>query len=192
MPKGLASPSLVCKWNSRNTQAGFMLGVVCHIGNSSDWIEQSTSLNQSDLSMGQVPASNFGCILSAGQTSKKLHRSIPGAFDTDAFSSDFLDYEVYSPSDFIMAPPAFVPSLYSLFLEAANIRSGHPTMEESEVDVSSELLDEEKKRLSVSRRCGWRVPETITCAYSLCLSLCRPSKHIFNIDCIQVQTKMLS
>jgi hypothetical protein len=146
-----------------------MLGVLCHIGNSSDWIEQSTSLNQSDLSMGQVPASNFGCVLSAGQTSKKLHRSSPpGAFDTDAFASDFLDYEVFSPGDFIMAPPAFVLSLYSLFLEAAYIRSEHPAMEETKDDASSELLDEEKKRLSVSRA-TWLESSgnkgTITCAY---------------------------
>jgi hypothetical protein len=194
-PKGLAPPSLVCKRNSRNAQAGFMLGVVCHIGNASDWIEQTTSLNQSDLSMGQVPASNFGCVLSAGQTSKKLHRSIPGDFDADAFASDFLDYEIFSPSDFIMAPPAFVPSLYSLFLEAAHLRSELPVMEESKVDASSELLDEEKKRLAV-RRATWLESsgnmDAITCAYYSCFSLCRPSKNIFNIDCTQVRTKMLS
>jgi hypothetical protein len=118
--------------------------------------------------MGQVPASNFGCVLSAGQTSKKLHRSIPGDFDTDAFASDFLDYEVFSPGDFIMAPPAFVPSLYSLFLEAAYIRSELPAMEASKVDDSSELLDEGNKRLSVSWAM-WlessRNMDTITCAY---------------------------
>jgi hypothetical protein len=151
-PKGLDPPELVCK-DSDNNPVGLLLGIRCVVGSASDWIEQSTSLNQSDLSLGHVPSSGFGCVLSVGQTSKKFHRTIPGGFDTDAFADDFLDYEIYSQGDFIMGPPAFVPSLFSLFLEAAYLKTEIPVLEETKVDAATEIMSKDEKRLSVSLPC---------------------------------------
>lgn len=149
-PKGLDPPTLVCKKESREKRKRYMLGVLCHIGRSSDWMLQSSSGTQSDITLGLVPDSGFGCVLRAGQHARTLHRSgVGGDFDTELFASDFLESEVYGPGEFLMMPPVFVPSLYMLLLEAAHLRTELPVIEESKIDATSELAYDEKERLLV-------------------------------------------
>ena len=148
--KGLEAPMLVCKPNSREKQSGLMLGVVSLVGNSFDWLQQASAAYPNEIGLGHVPGSKFGCILSAGQSSRQLHRTIPGDFDTNAFSRDFLDYEIYCPGDFTMCTPSFVPSLYTLYLEAAYLKTQLPVMQEARGESSSEVLIDENDRLTVS------------------------------------------
>ncbi len=150
-PKGLCPPHLVCTKESREKRIRYNLGIICHIGRSSDWMQQSSSGTQSDISLGLVPDSGFGCVLRAGQDARTLHRSgIGGDFDTDLFASDFLESEVYGPSEFLMMPPVFVPSLYMLLLEAAFLRTQPKLETGSELDSTSNLFEDEKARLEVS------------------------------------------
>jgi hypothetical protein len=145
-PKGLRPPTLVCKRESRN---GFLLGTLCHVGTSSDWMQQTSSGCQADICLGNIPRSVFGCVLRAGQTSRNLRRNVDDDFETDIFPADFLEPEVYGPTSFLMTPPVFVSSLYSLFLEAAYLRTEIPVMEESKVNAESTLYDAERGRLKV-------------------------------------------
>jgi hypothetical protein len=151
-PKGLYPPTLVCKQENRDAKHRFLLGVLCHIGSSSDWMQQSSAGCQTDIALGHVPQSVFGCVLRAGQSSRNLHRTQVGDFDKDMFSADFLESEVYGPSDFMMSPPAFVPSLYAMFLEAAYLRTEVPVMKETRLDTTSKLLADESSRLAVSAK----------------------------------------
>ena len=147
LPKGLRPPTLVCKKESRND---FLLGTLCHVGNASDWMQQSSPGCQADISLGNVPRSVFGCILRSGQSSRKLHRRhVADGLDADIFPSDFLKPEVHGPSSFMMTPPAFVPSLYSLFLEAAYLRTEVSAMKESKPNPESVHLDAASRRLQV-------------------------------------------
>ena len=102
------------------------------------------------MPLGQVPDSAFGCVLRSGQHARKLHRSGVGDFDTDLFASDFLATDVFEPSNFLMMPPVFVPSIYTLLLEAAYLRMEIPVLED--IDSTSEEMAEEKRRLQVSFR----------------------------------------
>jgi hypothetical protein len=150
-PKGLYPPTLVCKKESREKRKRYMLGIICHIGRSSDWMQQASSGTQTDIALGLVPDSVFGCVLRVGQHARTLHRSgVGGDFDTDLFASDFLESEIYGPSEFLMMPPVFVPSLYMLLLEAAHLRTELPIMEESKIEATSELFQDERGRLWVS------------------------------------------
>ena len=145
----LSQPRQVCKSSLSKKQFSPMLGVCCEIGHSSDWMYQSSSGIQSDLSMGQVPGSSFGCILSAGQSSRKFHRTAPGGLDAGSFSTDFLDYEVNCPSDFMMKPPSFVASLYSLLLEVAYLKVELDSSNQASKELSSNLYHDKKSRLTV-------------------------------------------
>lgn len=147
--KGLHPPTLVCKRDTREAKKRFLLGILNHIGCSSDWMQQSSSGCQTDIALGHVPQSSFGCVLRAGQISSKLHRTSIGDFDTDIFASDFLETDIYGPGDFLMMPPAFVPSLYAMFLEAAYLRTELPMIEESKIDETTKRLDGETSRLEV-------------------------------------------
>jgi hypothetical protein len=149
-PKGLRPPTLVCKRETRNDKRRFLLGILSHVGTSSDWMQQSSSGCQADIAMGPVPRSSYGCGLRAGQGSKTIHRMAISEFSGEEFSTNVLVSEVYGPSDFLMTPPAFVPSLYSMFLEAAYVRTEVAVIEESKAEGSSEVLDEENTRISVS------------------------------------------
>jgi hypothetical protein len=145
-PKGLRPPTLVCKKESRNA---FLFGTLCHVGTSSDWMLQTSSGCQTDIGLGNIPRSVFGCVLRAGQTSRNLHRNVAEDFETDLFPADFLEPEVYGPTSFMMTPPIFVSSLYSMFLEAAYLRTEIPVMEESKVNTDSALCEAELGRLKV-------------------------------------------
>lgn len=155
-PRGLHPPTLVCKKESREKRKRYMLGIICHIGRSSDWMQQSSSGTQTDISLGLVPDSGFGCVLRAGQRARTIHRSgIGGDFDTELFAGDFLESEIYGPGEFLMMPPVFVPSLYMLLLEAAHLRTELPVMEESQIDATSEFCRDEQGRLTVSGLWSW-------------------------------------
>jgi hypothetical protein len=146
----IPAPKEVCVRNMRNKQFAPMLGVTCAIGNSSDWMLESSSGVQIELPMGEVPGSSFGCILSAGQSSRHFHRSVPERLDPNAFTAGFIDYAVHCAGDFMLKPPAFVTSLYVLVLEAAYLRGKLPTTETQEQNGASNLYHEETSRLSVS------------------------------------------
>ena len=145
----LSPPKQVCKSSLSKKQYSPMLGVCCEIGHASDWMYQSSSGIQSDLSMGQVPGSSFGCVLSAGQSSRKFRRAAPGGLDPSYFATDFLDYEVNCPSDFMMKPPSFVCSLYSLLLEVAYLRVNLDASA-----LSSNMYHDKTSRLTVSNTKG--------------------------------------
>lgn len=138
-PKGLRPPTLVCKRKSRSNKRRFLLGILSHVGTSSDWMQQTSSGCQKDIAMGLIPQSSFGCGLRAGQGSKRVRRLAVTDFDGENFTLEELRSEVYCPSDFLMTPPAFVPSLYSMFLEAAHLRSEVLAAKESNVEASLEL-----------------------------------------------------
>lgn len=158
-PKGLAPPSMVCKRPNRETKRRYLLGTLTHIGSSSDWMQQSSYGCRVDTNLGSVPQSSFGCILRAGQSSKRLYRPATGDIDTDLFAKDFMCSEVYKSSEFTMTPPAFLPSLYTMFVEAAYIRSRVVEMlgEESRVGSSLQRLEAERSRLTVSVCLGGNV-----------------------------------
>lgn len=147
-PKGLNPPTLACRKETRNPRRRLQSGVICHVGNSTDWMQQSSSGTQTDVSLGQIPESAFGCVLRAGQHARKLHRSGVGDFDTELFANDFLATDVFGPSNFLMMPPAFVPSIYTLLLEAAYLRTEIPILED--LDSTSVEMKGEKNRLKVS------------------------------------------
>ena len=123
-PKGLCRPYLV--YNKRNTRGDnnqrWIHGILCEVGNVSfDWALQSSSGCQFDIALGQVPQSHYGCVLKAGQSCQHFTRAQIGDINSRMFSSNILEIDTYSQSPFMMSPPAFVISLYTLFLEAASI-----------------------------------------------------------------------
>lgn len=147
-PDGLNLPAIICKKESRETRHRYFLGTSCHIGSSTDWMQQSSSGTQTDVSLGLVPESEFGCVLRAGQHVRRLHRSGDGSdFDPDLFASDFLESEVYGPSEFLMMPPVFVSSVYMLLLEAAYLQLEVPLEGE---EIASEQRGAKQRRLKVS------------------------------------------
>lgn len=144
-PKGLTPPVPIKSPEDNDAASNFPFGVVCHIGNSTDWMQQSSSGTQTDIALGLVPESAFGCILRAGQHAVKIQRSgVGGDFDAELFASDFLESQIFSPSDLQMMPPTFVPSLYMISLEAAYLRQN------SAVDGSLELGGTNARWLQVS------------------------------------------
>jgi hypothetical protein len=140
-PKRLRPPTLVGqheKWKSA-------FGVLCHIGTSSSWMQQSSFGTQSDAMLGPVPDSGFGCILRAGQHSRMVHRpSIGGDPQKE------IDTDLYEPSPFQMTPPVFVPSLYTLLIETAYLRMELQTFDEGVLGGTSKLLGDGIKRICVS------------------------------------------
>lgn len=143
-PKGLRHPFNVCKDDGcRNQMEYLVLGRLCEVGSISDWAFQSTSGSQFDISLGLVPESSFGSVLRCGQNSQKFRRSQIGGVESKLFSSNILDMNTYSQSVFMITPPAFVISLYALFLEEASIRMDNVS------NTSSTTLRERNDRLKV-------------------------------------------
>eukprot|EP00980_Cylindrotheca_fusiformis_P001288 scaffold333_cov133-Cylindrotheca_fusiformis.AAC.14 len=146
-PKGLRPPTLVCKRESRNEKKRFLLGILSHVGTSSNWMQQSSAGCQTDIAMGPVPRSSYGCGLRAGQGSKNVNRAAVGGFSGEEFSTNILNAELFGPGEFLMTPPAFVPSLYSMFVEAAYLRTEVAVIEECKAEESSGVLNEESTRI---------------------------------------------
>jgi hypothetical protein len=143
-PKGLGRPSLVCKKNNMDEGRRWILGTLCEVGSVSDWALQSSSGSQFDIALGQVPQSNYGCVLRSGQNSQKFSRNQLGGIDSHIFSSNIFEADMNSQSPFLMTPPAFATSLFTLFLEAASIRMDLCVSTESPL-----LLDDLKSQLKV-------------------------------------------
>jgi hypothetical protein len=101
---------------------GVSLGILCPAGTTSSWMQQSALGPKNELLLGHVPRSSFGCIMGVGQTCRKLHRSLGENFERHLFRPDFLDHEILCPGDFVLFPPAFLPSLYSLILDSVSAR----------------------------------------------------------------------
>jgi len=139
-PKGLCPPILVCNESCASKAERFTLGTLCAVGSVSDWAFQSSSGCQTDISLGSVPQSRFGCVLRCGQKTQKLRRSQIGDIATGTFASNILDMKTYSQSMFSITPPAFVISLYTLLLEAASMQPG------SHVE-DSKTVEEERSHL---------------------------------------------
>jgi len=144
-PKGLQRPYPICNANSpdKDKNERGLLGTIFEIGNVSDWAMQSTFGSQLDISLGYMPQSVFGCVLRCGQTSQNISRGQIGGIDDKIFSSNVLEVNSFSQSPFIITPPAFLTSLYTLLLEETYIKM------DSQVIKSSLKLDGMKNRLEV-------------------------------------------
>lgn len=130
-PPILHAPSLVCKNERRNHIIRYAMGILSNVGASSDWMQQSTSGCQSDVFMGAIPRSPYGCGLRAGQGTKQNRRAGLHITDDD-FAVNINISESYRPSNFTITPPAFVPSLYSMFVEIAHRRIRVAEMDDHE------------------------------------------------------------
>jgi hypothetical protein len=108
-------------------------GRTCLAGNTSTWMQQSSAATNYDFSLGCVPGSRFGCILSAGQACRKLHRSLCDDFERDLFRPDFLEHDLLSPTDFVMSPPAYIASVFAMILDAV----GTQTTSSNDLDVGT-------------------------------------------------------
>jgi hypothetical protein len=98
-------------------------GTTCPAGSTSTWMQQSSAATNYDFSLGCVPGSRFGCILSAGQACRKLHRSLCDDFERDLFRPDFLDHDLLSPTDFVLSPPAYIASVFAMILDAVGTQT---------------------------------------------------------------------
>ena len=147
--KGLDRPSLVRSKSTLGKNENWLLGTLCEVGSVSDWAIQSTFGCQFDISLGHVPHLMFGCVLRCGQNSQKFSGSRDQLAGTDGqiFSSNFLESKSFSQSPFMITPPAFVISLYTLLLELAYIQ-----MDLKEAKLSSNI-DTLKNRLQVRKFC---------------------------------------
>jgi hypothetical protein len=95
-----------------------LLGTACLTGSTSTWMQGSSSATRSELTMASVPGSWFGCVLGAGQRCRKLHRQLGEKFETEIFRPDFLEHNIFGPGDFAVFTPAFVTSLFKLFINS--------------------------------------------------------------------------
>lgn len=94
-----------------------ILGDVAPAGNTSKWMQQPSMGVRRNVDLATVPASSFGCNLSSGQSCKKLHRSLCEQFEHELLRSDFLEHEIFCPSELSLSIPAFIPSFYALMLD---------------------------------------------------------------------------
>jgi hypothetical protein len=137
--QGLCPPMVV----GRHKSARHTVGILCRIGASSSWMQQSSLGTQSDATLGGIPDSGFGCILRAGQHVRVAH--CPGL-------SGNPESELYEPRQLQMLPPAFLPSIYMFLLEAAHLRVESVATQEVQVGGTSTLQGFE--RICVSLCCG--------------------------------------
>lgn len=100
---------------------GISLGMVSPAGTTSSWMQQSTKGSREDFLAGHVPKSPFGYAIGVAQHCRKLHRSAIDDLERDLFRGDFFDHELFGPSDFVLYPPTFLPSTYSLLLDSCGV-----------------------------------------------------------------------
>jgi hypothetical protein len=117
----------------RLTPETCFFGTTCPAGNTSTWMQQSSAATNHDFSLGCVPGSRFGCILSVGQACRKLHRSLCDDFERDLFRPDFLDHDLLGPTDFILSPPAYIASVFAMILDTVETRA--PSTNDADVDT---------------------------------------------------------
>jgi hypothetical protein len=87
-----------------------------------------------------MPQSSHGCLLCAGQASRKLHRTIAGDFDQSSFAPDFMEDEFLYTSDFEVSPPAFLSSMAALLRSRAAARLGASDGTSSSDDIQPQYL----------------------------------------------------
>jgi len=121
-----------------------LLGKICSAGSTSTWMQQSSTATKNELSLGCVPGSCFGCILMAGQSCRKLHRSLRDDLDRELFRFDFLEHDLLGPTDFVLSPPAYIASLFSGMLD--NVGTG--------VTLIKEINEETLSRRNILPRLG--------------------------------------
>jgi hypothetical protein len=148
-PRGLRLPSLVCQKEAREQKSRWLLGSLSDLGSASDWVQQATQGSQSDIALGCVPDSLFGCILRSGQDMTRFRRTHIDGMDVEGFTCSIYQTDVYNQGSYLMTPPAFVASLYILLLEAASLRTEIPVLEASNATSSSSMLESHKNRLKV-------------------------------------------
>ncbi|KAL7580059.1 hypothetical protein ACA910_005044 [Epithemia clementina (nom. ined.)] len=100
-----------------------LLGSHCTTGSTETWMQVSSATTKQEIPLGPLPGSEFGVVLVSGQACKRLHRQLRQDFEKDHFSADFLGYEIFGPSDFMLLPPAIVSALF-MFLQNQNQSSG--------------------------------------------------------------------
>jgi hypothetical protein len=150
LPKGLHPPSLVCQKASLSKKKRFLLGILSHVGTTSDWMQSASFGSTKEMNMGIVPRSAYGCGLKAGQSLKNVHRMTRfGETETEKFTTNVFASKLFGPTEISMTPPAFVTSLYGMLLEAAHLRT---QVEESKMDEErlSVLQDHIRSRLQTS------------------------------------------
>jgi hypothetical protein len=152
-PRGLRLASLVCRKETRDPKKRWLLGSLCDLGSASDWVQQASLGSQSDVALGYVPDSLFGCILRSGQGLKRYRRTPMDGIDVDDFTCSLYQTDVFCQSPFLMTPPAFVSSLYILLLEAASLRTEIPIMEASNLSSMTSILESHQNRLKVCYFC---------------------------------------
>ncbi|CAB9526652.1 expressed unknown protein [Seminavis robusta] len=127
----LASGKLFC-WivpfpsqqsTAENVSSKVMRGILCPIGTSTTWLQKSPTKTARDFSLGCMPHSSHGCLLSTGQASRKFHQAIAGGFDQSLFAPDFMEHEFLYPADIELAPPAYISSLAALIRSRASASS---------------------------------------------------------------------
>ena len=96
-----------------------LLGSHSAAGSTEAWMQISCAATRQEFPLGPLPGSAFGVVLVSGQECRKLHRQLGQDFEIDHFSADFLGYEVFGPSDFILFPPVIVTALY-MFMKNSN------------------------------------------------------------------------
>ena len=97
-----------------------LLGIHCTTGSTDMWMQVSTLATKTELALGPLPGSAFGCVLGSGQACRKLYRGED--FDKKVFGPDFANFDLFGPSNFVLYPPAVVTALY-MFLKNASMSS---------------------------------------------------------------------
>lgn len=147
-PTVLSAPIPICTRERRSKLMRYAMGILSHVGPSSDWMQQSASGCQSDIFLGPTPRSSYGCGLRAGQICRKSRRAILNG-TPDNFAVNISVSESYGPSNFMITPPAFVPSLYSMLVEAAYRRERVVLLGESKI---SQMAEDDSEKILVSFR----------------------------------------
>ncbi|CAJ1952662.1 unnamed protein product [Cylindrotheca closterium] len=148
-PSVLHPPVRVCKRDRRNKLMRYAMGNLSHAGSSSDWMQRSAVGCQSDMFVGPIPHSTYDCGLRTGQRCRKYRRANLYGTSDDSYAADINVSESDGPSNFMITPPAFVPSLYSMHVETAyrRIRMAQP----DDSNMSQELKEDKARILSIER-----------------------------------------
>jgi hypothetical protein len=118
------SPSVaVTKPGAKASLLDNFFGSLSFVGNSSMWMHDSVNQSHTDLFVGCVPGSDFGCVLRVGQGSRNLHRKTSDSFDNIVFRSGLLDHEVYCLGDTVVTTPAYTISMANILIDTAVFES---------------------------------------------------------------------
>lgn len=103
------------------------LGFITAVGTASSWLQQPSKGTRNDHLLGSVPELPFGYVLGVGQSCKRLR----GFANELSFRPDGAEIEILCPGDFLLYPPAFLPSAHSYCVDTIATRSLlHPDFSE--------------------------------------------------------------